>query len=161
MKQQTNQPNQAHTKPNQTKPNQTTSKSTSNYPSPQVGLTDATQYEHRVGRTGRAGKTGLALLLLSDDESRLLGQLSGFPIAPAGPQSEITGGVVGGRAGLPVAPQLARAFQAVGRDGELKSSADKAFVATLGFLAGEEQTGGSSFFPILHRLRASRKAALN
>jgi len=58
------------TQPNQTKPN----------PNHQVGLTDPTQYEHRVGRTGRAGKTGLALLLLSDDESKMLGLLGGFPI---------------------------------------------------------------------------------
>jgi hypothetical protein len=43
----------------------------------QVGLTDVTQYEHRVGRTGRAGKTGEALLLLANDESRLLPLLAG------------------------------------------------------------------------------------
>ncbi len=34
----------------------------------QVGLTDVQQYEHRVGRTGRAGKRGEALLILADDE---------------------------------------------------------------------------------------------
>jgi hypothetical protein len=45
---------------------------------PQVGLTDVTQYEHRVGRTGRAGKTGEALLLLANDESRLLSSLAGM-----------------------------------------------------------------------------------
>jgi superfamily II DNA/RNA helicase len=44
----------------------------------QVGLTDVTQYEHRVGRTGRAGKTGEALLLLANDESRLLPLLAGM-----------------------------------------------------------------------------------
>jgi superfamily II DNA/RNA helicase len=37
-----------------------------------------TQYEHRVGRTGRAGKTGEALLLLANDESRLLPLLAGM-----------------------------------------------------------------------------------
>jgi hypothetical protein len=49
-----------------------------------VGLTDPTQYEHRVGRTGRAGKEGEALLLLADDEARLLPALSAFPIRQAG-----------------------------------------------------------------------------
>lgn len=109
------------------------------HPNTQVGLTDATQYEHRVGRTGRAGKTGLALLMLTDDEERLLPMLGGFPLAPAGTSSAITGGLSSGAAGLPVPPPLARAYGECGREGELKASADKAFVATLGFLAGEKE----------------------
>jgi hypothetical protein len=116
---------------------------------PQVGLTDATQYEHRVGRTGRAGKTGLALLLLDDDEARMLQMLGGFPLSPAGAASEITGGLTaeGAARGLPVPPALMRAYQAVAREGELKSSADKAFVATLGFLAGARARGGAGRLP--------------
>jgi ATP-dependent RNA helicase MSS116 len=35
----------------------------------QVGLTDRSQYIHRLGRTARAGKGGCGLLLLADDET--------------------------------------------------------------------------------------------
>jgi ATP-dependent RNA helicase MSS116 len=51
-------------------------------------LTDATQYEHRVGRTGRAGKDGEALLLLADDEARLLKEFREFPLKAAGTTGE-------------------------------------------------------------------------
>lgn len=101
-----------------------------------VGLTDETQYEHRVGRTGRAGKTGLALLLLADDEARMLSTLKDFPITPARAGSPVTGGLAAGAPVPPPPAALARAIGEVARGGELRASADKAFVATLGFLAG-------------------------
>lgn len=45
----------------------------------QVGLTDATQYEHRVGRTGRVGKIGEGLLLICNDEVRDNPKIFGLP----------------------------------------------------------------------------------
>jgi hypothetical protein len=68
----------------------------------------------------------------------MLGMLNSFPLSPAGPASEITGGLTAEAAsrGLAVPAPLSRAYQGMAREGELKSSADKAFVATLGFLAG-------------------------
>lgn len=127
----------------------------------QVGLTDATQYEHRVGRTGRAGKDGEALLLLADDESRLLPTLKDFPLQPAGAAGKPTAaGRVAAAAqqqqqyggdgygssgrGLVTAAQLgqwrwdglSQGLAAVGRDDALLKSGEQAFVATLGFLAG-------------------------
>lgn len=60
----------------------------------QVGLTDVTQYEHRVGRTGRAGKTGQALLLLADDEAALLPLLAGMPLVAAAGGSDTAAGQV-------------------------------------------------------------------
>lgn len=122
----------------------------------QCGLTDATQYEHRVGRTGRAGKDGEALLLLADDEAGLLSQLREFPLKPAGStgkptaagrvaasQQQYYGG--GSRPGLVTAAGLGQwaweglggGLAAVGRDDALLKSGEQAFVATLGFLAGE------------------------
>jgi len=121
----------------------------------QVGLTDPTQYEHRVGRTGRAGKDGEALLLLADDESRLLPQFKDFPLKVAGTTGKTTaaGRVAaaaaqqqygGGSRGLVTADGvgqwawegLGRGLAAVGRDDALLKSGEQAFVATLGFLAG-------------------------
>eukprot|EP00878_Enallax_costatus_P023681 GHUV01025212.1.p1 GENE.GHUV01025212.1~~GHUV01025212.1.p1 ORF type:complete len:644 (+),score=153.93 GHUV01025212.1:235-2166(+) len=107
----------------------------------QVGLTDATQYEHRVGRTGRAGKTGEALLLLADDESRLLPLLAGMPLKPADPASNTAAGrVLAGGHGVqgPMAWEgLDRAVAQVVRDDDLMKSAEQSFVATLGYLAGK------------------------
>lgn len=62
----------------------------------QVGLTDVSQYEHRVGRTGRAGKSGEALLILCDDEARMMPALKDMPIKPAPPNSPIACGIVNG-----------------------------------------------------------------
>ena len=67
----------------------------------------------------------------------MLSMLQGFKLAPAGPASPITGGLSAqAAAGMRPPPALASAFAACAREGELKASADKAFVATLGFLAG-------------------------
>lgn len=106
-----------------------------------------------MGRTGRAGKDGEALLLLADDEERLLPQLKEFPLQPAGAMGKPTaaGRVAaaqqqygGGRRGLVLAGQLGQweweglrqGLAAVGRDDALLKSGEQAFVATLGFLAG-------------------------
>lgn len=105
-------------------------------------MTDATQYEHRVGRTGRAGKTGEALLLLADDESRLLPLLAGMPLKPADPASDTAAGRVLATGGNGVHGSMAwegldRAVALVARDQELYKSAEQSFMATLGYLAGE------------------------
>jgi hypothetical protein len=138
----------------------------------QVGLTDATQYEHRVGRTGRAGKDGEALLLLADDEARLLPTLKEFPLRPAGAAGKPTaagrvaaaaaqqqyggggrGEVTAAGLGLWAHEGLARGLAAVARDDALLKSGEQAFVATLGFLAGRHLIGygegrGASVTPV-------------
>jgi ATP-dependent RNA helicase MSS116 len=81
----------------------------------QVGLTDPTQYEHRIGRTGRAGKTGRGLLIIGDDEKVILEKLGKFSM------KEMPGS----------APGLAVKTL----DKELNNAANKAFSASLGFYA--------------------------
>lgn len=114
----------------------------------QVGLTDATQYEHRVGRTGRAGKTGEALLLLADDERGMLPLLKQFPLKEAGSLGTAT---AAGRVAVAAQQQqgsrdgfggwgwdgLDAGLAQVARDQALLDNGEQAFVATLGYLAGE------------------------
>jgi ATP-dependent RNA helicase MSS116 len=94
----------------------------------QLGLTDVSQYEHRIGRTGRAGKSGEALIILGDDaESRLLGDLlkAGMQIVARAPPSAEA---------LAPAPALAMAMARLGTPGsELNRTACRAFTASLGF----------------------------
>lgn len=68
----------------------------------------------------------------------MLDMLDGFPVSPSAPDSAITGGLTSQSAsrGLAPPPQLARGIEAAARGGELRASGEKAFVATLGFLAG-------------------------
>ena len=40
--------------------------------------TDPEAYVHRIGRTGRAGKEGIAISLVTPGEKRLLGQIESF-----------------------------------------------------------------------------------
>ena len=99
----------------------------------QIGLTDPQQYEHRVGRTGRAGKTGEGLLMLGTDERSLLQALTKVPIAPAQRASTIAYGIIDGDAVTPL-PALAKAFDLISKPGnDLNKQAASAYVATLGF----------------------------
>jgi ATP-dependent RNA helicase MSS116 len=55
------------------------------------------QYIHRLGRTGRAGKEGQGIIVLSPDESHFVHQLKGLPIdklqnLDAAPESYQVGG---------------------------------------------------------------------
>ena len=83
----------------------------------QVGLTDATTYEHRTGRTGRAGKSGEAVILLAHEESPLLRELRPMPASTAFVP--------------PFAPLAPIA------DAKLAREAEAAFVGQLGFLAAQ------------------------
>ena len=92
----------------------------------QLGLTDVQQYEHRVGRTGRAGKSGEAVIILGDDaESRLLNDLkkAGMQITPAATSNASSSD-----------PLLTAAIKRLGTPGsELNRTARRAFSASLGF----------------------------
>ena len=102
----------------------------------QVGLTDASQYEHRVGRTGRAGKTGLGLLIIGEDEGVMLKTLDKIPIKPSTTDSVITGGLTPGKP-VSMHPDLSKATGKVKDDPDLKSAANKAYSASIGFYASK------------------------
>ncbi len=70
----------------------------------QVSLTDREQYVHRLGRTARAGKSGMGLLLLADFEAVMLRDLRELPLHPATADSKLTGGAAVGLPGHRVAP---------------------------------------------------------
>ncbi len=117
----------------------------------QVGLTDREQYIHRLGRTARAGKSGVGLLILADYEARpLLRELADIPITLSMRDSAVTGGAVAGLEGHPrpdthpiapaaaiaAFPPLTAALASVGRDEALLEEADRAYSASLGFYKG-------------------------
>lgn len=96
----------------------------------QVGLTDPQQYEHRVGRTGRAGKSGEALMLLGEDEARLMQKLreANLPVKDAAQQVSREH-----RAGVDA--MFDDVLSQVSRSSDLKKQAAQAYAATLGFYA--------------------------
>jgi ATP-dependent RNA helicase MSS116, mitochondrial len=90
----------------------------------QVGLTERAQYIHRLGRTARAGKEGKGCLLVAPYEEKwMVKQLEDMPLQKV--------------AFPPVAkPCMDTALNMVGRDKELKVSAEQAYRAWLGFYNG-------------------------
>jgi len=110
----------------------------------QLGIADSAEnVVHRVGRTGRGGKSGDALMLLCDDERSVLDELLApplsMPIALSDrAASQISAGVGSGDAVAPL-PALAATFAAIadpadrGEGATLRALACKAFVASLGF----------------------------
>lgn len=118
----------------------------------QMGLTDRSQYIHRLGRTARAGKAGTGLLLLAADEASVVRELTEVPVEPARADSDVTGGAAAGvpyypasvtaKGGdrAPVAsgvvapdPLWTRTITAVGRKPALQREGALAYAAWLGF----------------------------
>jgi len=133
----------------------------------QVGLTDRESYIHRLGRTARAGREGAGLLIVSEPEARaLLPELADLPIIPAGPQSELTGGIRNHMPGFTpsaaataagtaaprgkaaflsqcgfvktvgAVPELSATLAKVSNDEEMVKEASQAYGASLGFYNG-------------------------
>lgn len=89
----------------------------------QVGLTDREQYVHRVGRTARAGKDGLGILLLTPFESGIMRrELSDVALVEAAVPTD-TG----------AATRVSEVLRRVPREEGLRKSAEQAFQAWLGF----------------------------
>ncbi|KAK5080353.1 hypothetical protein LTR70_007835 [Exophiala xenobiotica] len=92
----------------------------------QVGLpSSAEQYVHRVGRTGRAGNTGRAIILLTQAESFFITANRRLPIQPHAQTAAIVNDAIA------CAPQIEQAMYAV--DETVKQRAYSSF---LGFFAG-------------------------
>ena len=98
----------------------------------QYGLTDASQYEHRVGRTGRAGKDGLGLLIIADDEHNMLALLKALRVKLAALRSPTKS----------LDMRFSEATKHVMGSDELRVKANKAFVASLGFYASNAKVLG-------------------
>ena len=98
----------------------------------QYGLTDASQYEHRVGRTGRAGKTGLGLLIIAEDKKNMLALLAALQVKSAATRSPAKSPDT----------RFSGATSLVMRSEDLLSKANRAFVASLGFYASNMKVLG-------------------
>jgi len=95
----------------------------------QVGLTERSQYIHRLGRTARAGKEGKGCLLLTDYEEKwMCSQLKDMPLEKV-PVPTVTTMAGSGKQG----PCMDLALTKVSRDKELNLSAQQAYRAWLGF----------------------------
>jgi ATP-dependent RNA helicase MSS116 len=113
----------------------------------QFGSTDISQYEHRVGRTGRAGKSGEALLIVSHQEEQLVKHLvnAHMPIKEAESTSIITHGLTSVSASSSVLSpssssfptELTLAIKSVEGESSLKKMAQSAFKALLGSYAAK------------------------
>lgn len=94
----------------------------------QVGHTTPETYVHRLGRSGRAGKSGSGLLLLSEAEGpRVLAAIRDegkAPLKQAGPDSLITGGV---KAQDAPSPELRAVYDLIAKNpaGELAGVSDE------------------------------------
>ncbi|ETW01804.1 hypothetical protein, variant [Aphanomyces invadans] len=86
----------------------------------QVGLTEKEQYIHRLGRTGRAGKDGEGVLLLSPFETPFLNELNDMQLV------ETT--VPRGKA-----PRVENSMRRVQSNADLRKAAEQAYQAWLGY----------------------------
>ena len=125
----------------------------------QVGLTDKEQYTHRLGRTARAGKGGLGMLLLMDFEERhMLRALEGnyaiklircFELAKANRMSTINQTGVPLERSSKASLDLEKynsicdvAVQRVLQEPEGRKAAEQAYGAWLGFYNGNKKNCG-------------------
>jgi len=104
----------------------------------QFGLPESReQYIHRLGRTGRAGKTGRGLLVLAPYESKFLNQLKGLDI----PVDDKTTNLLSCPPTAKNAKLLKDAMLKIGDgrecDKELTKSAKMAYSAFLGYYCGQ------------------------
>lgn len=101
-----------------------------------VGLpADREQYIHRVGRTGRAGAGGEAIIMLVPFEAPFLRQLKDLNVKPFAVTSPALQQLINGNdAGTPA--QLRNALTRVERDSSLQQSAEQAYSSWIGFYNG-------------------------
>jgi ATP-dependent RNA helicase MSS116 len=105
----------------------------------QVGPTNEEQYQHRVGRTGRAGKTGEALLLLGWDEAPGALRMLGAAVRARLRLHELAREAADAREPpRSTAPALLAAMRGLEADPRLRSAAQAAFKGTLGFYSGQK-----------------------
>jgi ATP-dependent RNA helicase MSS116 len=98
----------------------------------QVGMpSNREQYIHRIGRTGRANKSGEAMLILSPFEEQYLGQVDDLPIR------KNLDYVLSTNRDVKVTQDLERAVQSAGRDLHMK-----AFTGILGFHIANTKVSG-------------------
>jgi len=98
----------------------------------QFGIADSREtYIHRLGRTGRAGKKGKGILVLSEGEKGFLKELKGLdiPVHPENMLCPTTGRF----------DQLDMVLDSIhsGRNKEMKEAAEKAYTSMLGFYNGQ------------------------
>lgn len=93
----------------------------------QVGLTTREQYIHRVGRTARAGKSGQAILVLSQFEQVVLNDLKDLPII------DVSDNVLESAEFAASQKIISNAVSSVQGTAELRKSAERAYGAWMGF----------------------------
>lgn len=93
----------------------------------QVGMTDRSQYIHRLGRTARAGKSGKGCLLLADyEETHMVKkELSDMPLEKIPVPDSETASLA-----------ASEGFGNVGKKRDLRLSAEQAYRAWLGYYNG-------------------------
>lgn len=103
----------------------------------QVGLTDADQYVHRLGRTARAGREGHGIILLAPFEQKLLRTLTTakrLPVTPLVPEpNSVLASLAAGHPPSPDAKHPLSAALARVNGGDLQEQAEHAYRAFLGF----------------------------
>lgn len=105
----------------------------------QFGYTDVVSYEHRVGRTGRAGKSGEALIILGEEEREMVRQLvaAKMPIHPASAKSVITNGAVSETA-VRRSSALIEVIEGLPKNRDMRKLAQRAFRKMMGSYASKK-----------------------
>lgn len=119
----------------------------------------AADYVHRIGRTGRAGRSGIALSFVSDDQRYLIRDIekvTGRSLDPNSPFSESRGGGSGGRKSR-VHRKTARR-ERTGTEGRHYGSSSSNGYAGRSESRGEGRSEGSSFQPAARRVHSDNTA---